>query len=394
MKKTLRLAIIGANGRGTLADSAHRPDDGVTIVAGCDLNEGLLDKFRERYRKRFNTEVHGYTDYREMLTREKPDGVFITSPDYLHEEQTLFAIGNGIPVYLEKPMAITIAGCDRILQLAAECNVKLMLGHNMRYMGFVLKMKELIDAGAIGTVKAVWCRHFIAYGGDAYFRDWHAERDKSTSLLLQKGAHDIDVIHFLAGSYTRQVSGMGGLTLYDRLPRRDAEIPKEQIDVSFNAAHWPPEAMTGFNHKIEVEDLNMIQMRLGNGVFASYEQCHYAPDACRNYTVIGTRGRLENYGEAGGTIELFDHRRNGFRMEGDATFRIPAPAGNHGGADPKIVQSFVDMLRDNIPPTSTPQAARYSVATGCLGAESIRRGGMPFDVPVLPEELEKHEYWK
>lgn len=56
-------------------------------------------------------------------------------------------------------------------------------------------MKELIDAGAIGEVKTIWCRHFVGNGGDYYFKDWHAERKNTTSLLLQKGAHDIDVIH-------------------------------------------------------------------------------------------------------------------------------------------------------------------------------------------------------
>ena len=391
--KRLRLGIIGAGGRGTLADHAHCPEQGVEVVAGVDLDTELLERFRQRYRERFGAEVRGYCDCREMFEREALDGVFITSPDFCHEEQAVAALKAGIPVYLEKPMALSIAGCDRILQTARECHTRLMLGHNMRYMPFVLKMKELIDSGAIGEVKAVWCRHFIAYGGDAYFRDWHAERDKANSLLLQKGAHDLDVIHFLAGSYTRRVHGMGGLTLYDRLPRREGEVPKKEIDVSFNVEHWPPERQSGFNPKIEVEDLNMLNLQLGNGVFGCYLQCHYTPDACRNYTVIGTRGRLENYGEAGGTIELFDTRRASFRMEGDATFRIP-DGGLHGGADPRIVRDFIGMLRGESVPTSTPQAARYSVATGCLGAESIRSGGLPFEVPPLPEELEQYHYWE
>lgn len=63
------------------------------------------------------------------------------------------------------------------------------MGHNMRHMQFVLKMKSLIDEGRIGTVKTAWCRHFVGHGGDFYLKDWHSERRYSTGLLLQKGAH-------------------------------------------------------------------------------------------------------------------------------------------------------------------------------------------------------------
>jgi predicted dehydrogenase len=81
----------------------------------------------------------------------------VTTPDFLHEEQAVAALEAGKAVYLEKPMAITIPGCDRILETAYRTKTRLYLGHNMRHMAFVLKMKELIDEGAIGEVKAAWC---------------------------------------------------------------------------------------------------------------------------------------------------------------------------------------------------------------------------------------------
>ena len=65
-----------------------------------------------------------------------------------------------------------------------------------------LAMRELIASGAIGRVTSIWCRHFVGHGGDYYFKDWHADRRRSTGLLLQKGAHDIDIMHWLAGGRT------------------------------------------------------------------------------------------------------------------------------------------------------------------------------------------------
>ncbi len=388
--QTLRLGIIGAGGRGTLADYSHQPEQHVMVVAGADVSENSLNAFTERYRKRQHT-VNRYTDYRLMLDKERLDGVFITSPDYCHEEQACFALAAGVAVYLEKPMALSTEGCDRILRCARDNKVKLMLGHNMRYMSFTRKMKALIDSGAIGDVKTVWCRHFISYGGDAYFRDWHADRRTANSLLLQKGAHDIDIIHWLAGRHTVRVTGMGQLGLYDKLPRRAPDAPAV---TGFNAANWPPLEQKGFNPVIDVEDHNMIMLQLEGGIQACYLQCHYTPDSCRNYTIIGTKGRIENYGDhhADTTIELWDRRADHFRLHGDATFRTPPPAGSHGGADPEIVRGFVEYLRDVSMPAVTPQAARHAVAAGCAGAASIRNGGVPVDVPALDPELENYRF--
>ncbi len=394
--KDLRIGIIGCSGRGKLADNAHQPGNGSIIVAGAEPYPEQKKMFLDRYQEKFNFQPALYDDYKEMIDRENLDGVVVTSPDFMHMEHAVYALEHKVPVYLEKPIAISIADADRILEAAYQNKTKLVIGHNMRYMVFTRKMKEIIDSGTIGEVKAVWCRHFVSYGGDAYFRDWHAEKKNSNSLLLQKGAHDIDIIHWLAGSRTVQVCGMGNLTVYDKLPRRPlgTERLTEGIRHYWSAQHWPPLEQKDMYPTIEVEDLNMITMRLENGVLANYEQCHYTPDACRNYTVIGTKGRLENYGDhcKGSTVQVWTKRVDHFRLEGDITYRVDPPEGGHGGADPLIIQSYIDALHGKYEVWSTPQAARYSVATGCCGAESIRNGSMILNVPALPEHLENWDF--
>src|SRR5262249_2620940 len=146
----------------------------------------------------------------------------ILTPDGTHAELGEQFLEAGIPVYLEKPMAISIEDCDRLLAAEARTGTILHVGHNMRYMPVVTQMRELILDGAIGEVQTVGCRHFVSHGGDFYFKDWHAEQSKATGLLLQKGAHDLDVIHWLAGGYTRRVSAFGDLRVYGRIgDRRD-----------------------------------------------------------------------------------------------------------------------------------------------------------------------------
>ena len=91
---------------------------------------------------------------------------------------------------------------------------QLMVGFNMRYMNMIRTMKEIVDSGVIGEVRAVWCRHFVGFGGDFYYHDWHGTRENTTSLLLQKGSHDIDVIHWITGKYTKRVTAFGSLDYF------------------------------------------------------------------------------------------------------------------------------------------------------------------------------------
>ncbi len=381
----LRIGVIGAGGRGALAHYAHKPEDGVRLVAGCDIRKEPLDEFRARY----GTDAFVTDDYRRLLDRDDIDAVFITTPDHWHEEHAVAALEAGKAVYLEKPMAITLEGCDHILETAARTQGKLYLGHNMRHMSFVLKMKALIDSGAIGEVMAGWCRHFIAYGGDAYFKDWHADRRNSTGMLLQKGAHDIDVLHFLCGGYTQRVTALGALTLYDRIT--DRHSPEDRGDPTFRFENWPPLSQKQLNPIIDVEDLSMMLMQLDNGVHCSYQQCHYTPDAWRNYTIIGTEGRLENFGDEPGhcVIRLYN-RRTGYHPYGDEQFFVPQVSGSHGGADPAIVTEFIRYVREGVPTRTSPIAARNSVAAGYLATLSLRHGGLPYDVPPPPPEPEAY----
>lgn len=374
----MRIGVIGSGGRGGLAAHAHRPGEGSRVVACCDTNPKAFERNRERY----GQDIFTTADYRELLAQPL-EAVFVTTPDFHHEEHAIAALQAKRPVFLEKPMAITVAGCDRILRTARQNETKLYLGHNMRHFQGILKMKELIDAGAIGEVKTAWCRHFVAYGGDAYFKDWHAERANTTGLLLQKGAHDIDVIHWLCGGYTSQVTAMGELMLYDRITDRHDE--SERGDATFRRENWPPLSQKQLNPVIDVEDVSMMLMRLDNGVLASYQQCHFTPDAWRNYTFIGSAGRIENFTGADPHIRLWDKRVGGY----DAFKRVDIPTadGGHEGGDPRVVAEFVRFVQEGGKTNTSPIAARNSVAAGCAATDSLRNGSKPVAVPPVAADL-------
>jgi len=377
----LNFAVLGPHSRGKISLLAHRPKDGLNLVALCASHlEGL-----EEYKKTCGDGLIMVTDYREIMANPKVDVVFVCTPDHLHAEHAIAALEAGKHVFLEKPMAISIEDCDRILAAAEKSRGKLFVGHNMRYFPVMQKMRELITQGRIGRVEAIWCRHFVAYGGDAYYRDWHSERQYANTLLLQKGAHDIDIIHYLAGSHTQRVTGMGKLSVYNEVTdRRSADEPGV---AQYSAGTWPPLSQTRLSPVIDVEDHSMILMQLANGVQASYMQCHYTPDSSRNYTVIGTEGRIENYGDHSSpaewaTVHLWNRRlTEPYQWQGNEVFRIPAVEGSHGGADPVMIADFLRFLDGKESHGATLRDARMAVATGVLGAQSLRHGSVPFDIP-------------
>src|SRR5437867_1068778 len=105
--KSLRFGVIGLGKRSGLAALAHRPAEGVCVVAGADPHPENLARFQQRY----GADTFVIADYRKLLARDDIDAVFITSPDHCHEEHAVAALRAGKAAYLEKPMAITIKGC-------------------------------------------------------------------------------------------------------------------------------------------------------------------------------------------------------------------------------------------------------------------------------------------
>jgi len=381
----LNIGVIGFGRRAYLTASAHREDLASRVVACADPVEAARGKFQAQY----GPDAWVTDDYHALLARPDLKAVFVLSPDFLHEEHAVAALEAGKAVYLEKPMATSIEGCDRILRTAMRNGSRLYVGHNMRHMSVMFKMKQLIDSGVIGEVRAGWCRHFVAYGGDAYFKDWHAERSKANSLLLQKGTHDIDLLHWFCGGHTIRTSAMGNLSVYNRI--QDRHAPGEYGDTTWSMSHWPPLSQQGLNPVVDVEDLSMMLMELNNGVLCSYQQCHYTPDAWRSYTIVGTEGRLENFNDVpGGAVIRVWNRRTDYNAQGDEQYLIPEAEGGHGGADPLIVEEFLHYVRHGGSTVTSPVAARHSVAAGCMAAHSLRHGSIPVDVPPLDREVQAY----
>jgi predicted dehydrogenase len=378
------VAVIGTGQRACIGRhvAAVRSDGRVTAIVDPDP-DGLV-----RGRRLFG-DVAEYADHHALVAAGGIDAAIVTTPDDTHVDIAVDLLRAGIAVYLEKPLATTLAGADRVLVAAAETGTPLYVGHNFRHTGVARAMRAIIERGEIGQIKTIWVRHFVGNGGDYYFKDWHADRARTSTLLLQKASHDIDLVHYLAHGYTRRVVGMGDLMVYGAITDRRARSGESMADW-FSFDNWPPASQTGLNPVVDVEDVSMMLMTLDNGVLASYQQCHFTPDYWRNYTVIGTEGRLENTGDtAGGVVKVWN-RRHGWQVAGDVEHPIEGTASGHEDADLLTMTEFLGLAIDGTPPMDSPVAARAAVAAGALAAQSLRSGSRPIDVPPLPPHVLEH----
>jgi predicted dehydrogenase len=377
-----RVGLIGTKGptKAKTAPYWHRPELMITGVA--DIRKEYLKSFKENV----NPDCFITTDYRELVKRDDIDIIVVNTPDFCHEEQTVAALEAGKHVFCEKPMAITIEGCDHMIAVSRKTGRKLMIRFNLRYALFVRKMKELVEAGAIGEIKAIWIRHFVGMGSFYYFHDWHANQKNTTSLLLQKGSHDIDAMHFVSGRYTKKVAAFGGLDFFGGNKPDDLRCPacaerKHCIDRAA-ANERPYRTYCAFRKEIDVPDNHVCIMELEGGIKAAYTECHFTPDYHRNFTFIGTEGRIEN-NELENKVWLWK-RKHEERKTPDETFDLgPGSfAPGHGGADNRIADAFVKAMLENKEMPVPPEAGRMSVAVGVLAQKSIQEGGA---LQVIPE---------
>jgi len=96
-----------------------------------------------------------YTDAADLINDPAVNAVYIATPPAQHEMYALQVLAAGKPVYIEKPMALNAAACQRLSDAAAASGIKMVIAHYRRALPMFVKVKELIDAKAIGDIRTI-----------------------------------------------------------------------------------------------------------------------------------------------------------------------------------------------------------------------------------------------
>ena len=155
----LNVGIVGFGLRAGLYRHVENTT-GARVSIVCDTSE----KGRADATRRLPDAV--VTASLDELIASRPDAVLILTPDNQHASVGIETLKAGIPTFCEKPLDVTLEATDALLTTAYETGTRLYVGHNMRHMPVIRQMREVIEAGTIGEVKAGWCRHFGGPGGD------------------------------------------------------------------------------------------------------------------------------------------------------------------------------------------------------------------------------------
>jgi len=151
----IRVGLIGclSMGWGDLAEFFHFPE--AECVALCDIDKSALDKRSVELEKITSKKPKLFSDYRKLLEDKDIDAVVIGTPDHWHCLMTCDACAAGKDVYVEKPLANSIAECDAMVSFAKKYNRVVQVGQQQRSGVIWHEMKKYIDSGMLGRIAKV-----------------------------------------------------------------------------------------------------------------------------------------------------------------------------------------------------------------------------------------------
>lgn len=166
------------------------------ITAATDMRQHALKKFRED----FGGETFGSIE--DLCKSDNVDVVYIATPPEIHAEQVLIAAQHGKHVVVEKPLALTTADCDRMIEAADRHGVKLLAGHTHSFDAPIRKMQSIVASGDLGKVVMVNTWNFNEFNP----RPWPTNELKATfGPILNQGPHQVDIVRQIVGGKAKSV---------------------------------------------------------------------------------------------------------------------------------------------------------------------------------------------
>jgi predicted dehydrogenase len=264
----LRIAIIGCGGISEMQIKALQAMEDVEIVAGVDIKTDRLKLMEEKY-----SFPHLFTDWKKMLKEVKPDAVSICTPNGVHAAPSIDASNAGCHVIVEKPMAMTPAECQKMIDTAKKNKKKLVVGFQYRYHPNTEYLVRARDAGTFGNIMFVKCQALRRRG----IPNWGVFGQKKLQgggPMIDIGVHVIEMAHYVMGS-PNPVAAAGKTWTY--LGDKKSEV----------VSQWP-----NWDYKTyTVEDLAIGQIRFDNGAILQIEAsfaAHIKEDVW-NFSMIGDK---------------------------------------------------------------------------------------------------------
>ena len=343
----MKYALIGC-GRISVNHIAAAQANDLEIVAVCDI---LPEKTEEKKQKFALDGTKAYTDYREMLAKEKPELVAICTESGKHAKIALDCIDAGANVIIEKPIALSLADADEIVKRGKEKGVKVCTSHQNRFNKSIQKIREAVEAGRFGkmfygTAHIRWCRD------ENYYKQatWRGTWEQDGGALMNQCIHNIDLLRWMMGDEVEEVVGMT-----DRL-----------------------------NHPyIDCEDLGIALIKFSNGSYGIVEGTTdiYPQNLEETLYLFGEKGTVKAGGQS---VNILEEWRFSDVLDDPAEVLREcreAPPNVYGFGHTALYADVIDAIRNDREPYVNGEAGRRALEL-VLAIYKSAAEGRPVKLPL------------
>ncbi|HEX7266396.1 MAG TPA: Gfo/Idh/MocA family oxidoreductase, partial [Streptosporangiaceae bacterium] len=197
---TIRMGMIGA---GWIAQDHKRVLGSLAeaeLVAVCDLDRERAEALAS------GTGARAYQDWRELLDREDLGAVIVAVPPQAHREPAVAALGRGLPVYLEKPIARTAEDAAEIVAVAKSTGTVCAVGYQWHALDLLGDLPPLLAGQQIGLLLGTSI-------GPTQSRPWFVDMRAGGGNLLERGSHHLDLARTVAGEVASVQTAAGRVRL-------------------------------------------------------------------------------------------------------------------------------------------------------------------------------------
>lgn len=409
----IKLLLIGAGSRGYEAyGRLIKMRNDAKIIAVAEPDE---DKRKRLAREHNIPDTMQFSSWEKLLEKEKfADGIIIATPDRLHVEPAISAMKKGYHVLLEKPIAPTKEGVQKVVSVAKQTNRIVVVGHVLRYTKFFKKLKELLDSKVIGDIVGIEHKENVGFFHFAHSfvrGNWRNSRESSPSILA-KSCHDLDILYWLTGARCKTLTSFGELMYFrpenkpDKAALRCLDCPDEierlcpysakkiyltdyigwpvsviSLDLSYEgrmkALREGPYGRCVFACDNDVVDHQIVNMVFENGVKATFTMTAFSDTITRRIRIFGTQGEIRGEFEKG-EIEVI---KFGWTERKFYNFGVYDMGMGHGGGDKGIVRHFISLLKGDEPRSFTNiEESAHSHFMAFAAEESRLEGGIPINL--------------
>jgi Predicted dehydrogenases and related proteins len=343
-----------------MVNNAMRPQQPDLRVVG--LVEPDEARAREALTPAEREEARFFSRLEEMVEATRPDALAIGTRCNLHTKYAIEAAAFGLPLFLEKPVAVTMEQAVALEEAYQGFRAGVVVSFPLRVSPLHREARRLIQEGKIGRPEHLLGINYVPYG-TVYFDSWYRDYQITQGLFLQKATHDFDYLADLAGAPIVRVAA----TYSQGRVFRDARFASEGGDALYYEGIGTPE--TGMN-----EDSSNALLEFANGSKGVYTQVFYSrrEAQARGATVSGPRGTVQ-----------FDWYANRLRyvphFEGEVETWEPKGIEGHFGGDDELARNFLAVVRGE-EASMSPLSSGLKSVYACLAAKESAETGRFVDV--------------